>query len=63
MKSTDKDKLNCILQRHILRVVEKLAQLGKRNSYGLPDYEDYVMTSAFGKIRETIAEYHQRYRN
>jgi hypothetical protein len=62
MKSTDKDKLNWILHRHIMKVIEKLAAMDKSNTFKLPNYEEYVMTNAFGKIRDTILEYSDRYK-
>lgn len=45
-----------------MKVIEKLAAMDKSNTFKLPNYEEYVMTNAFGKIRDTILEYSDRYK-
>ena len=39
MKSTEKDKLNLILHRHILKVIGRLTDLNTYNSLCLPGYD------------------------
>lgn len=39
LRKVDKDRLNCILYQHILKVMEKLIESNKINSMKLTEYE------------------------
>ena len=63
MEKKSKDRLNAVLQRHILRLMIKLTELGTKNNFKLTEYRDFKIGSQFLKMYSTICEYQTRYRS
>lgn len=47
LRKIDKDRLGCVLYRHILQIIDKLQQLNKNNEFRLTDFEKYKNSNGF----------------
>jgi hypothetical protein len=62
LRKVDKDRLNCLIYKHILKITEKLVDTNTTNWFRLSDFDNYRSSSAFQKIYATICEYGIHYR-
>ena len=62
LRKIDKDRLNCVLYKHILKITDRLVDINRTNWLKLGEYDKYRTTSSFLKIHSTICDYHERYR-
>jgi hypothetical protein len=62
LRNVDKDRLNCVIYKHIIKITERLVDTNTINWFKLFDFDSYRNSPAFQKIYATICEYGVRYR-
>lgn len=62
LRKVDKDRLNCVLFKHILKITDRLVDCSNTNCFKLGDYDNFRTSTSFSKIHTTICDYNERYR-
>jgi hypothetical protein len=62
LRKVDKDRLNCLIYKHIIKITEKLGDSNTTNWFKLSDFDSYRHRCTFQRIYATICEYGVRYR-